>query len=371
MTHVWPASLAVRESLANARSARWMATLIIVSVAWVSAAAGVAAAVETNRLYDAEQAWIEAGGYAFVVEPGGSDGAPLLSVAACERLNNLDGVLGAFAVSVTEHGLEPTTAPGTRATLIEVSPGIFRTLGLTPPTNAGIIATATTTSDTGLRGGEQASFRTVDFASGGTTNEFDATLSTTDSPLLGENLAGAYLLATLSDGTADQCYVLSDASHADAIKPYVSAALSTEDGTLAIIRPTLLDNTYGLDFSTAYRDSILRWAWAAGAAALFALWAVVRWTRRTQIAIYATFGAHARARLIMQAAEWTVLSVFGLLWGWATGIAVSLGLGTEPRIALTQVTLQVAAMWCAATLGVVALGLAPVGTLLDALKDRS
>jgi len=371
MTRTWPASLAVRESLANARSARWMATLITVAVAWVSAAVGVAAAVETNRLHDAERAWIEAGGYAFVVEQaGGEDGAPL-SVSACERLNDVDGVLAAFAAAVTDQALEPVTAPGTPATLIAVSPGIYRMVGIAPPPTAGVITTEATTHATGLQDGERAWFRATDYAGGGVPTQLDATLALTDSPLLGESLAGAYLLVTLTGGSASQCYVASDAVHAGTIGSYLSAALTAEDGTSPIVRPMLSENTYGLDFATAYSDSTLRWGWAAGGAALLALWAVVRWNRRTQIAVYATFGAHARARLLMQVTEWTVLSGVGALWGWASGIALAIGLGTDPAIALTQVSLQVVATWCMATLGVVALGMVPVGTLLDALKDRS
>jgi len=371
MTRNWPASLAIRESLANARSARWMATLITVAVAWVSTAVGVAAAVETSRLRDAEQAWIGAGGYAFVVEQGGGKDSVPLSVTACERLNAVDGVLGAFAAAVSGQALEPATAPGTHTTLITVSPGIYRMLGLTPPPTAGVITTKATTKTTGLQNGERASFLATDYTSGGVSAQFDATVAVTDSPLLGENLAGAYLLATLTDGGASQCYVASDAAHATAIEPYLSAALTAEDGTPPVVRPQLSANTYGLDFATAYSDSILRWGWAVGGAALLALWAVVRWNRRTQIAVYATFGAHARARLLMQVTEWTVLSGIGALWGWASGIALAIGLGTDPSIALTQVSLQVVATWCMATLGVVALGLVPVGTLLDALKDRS
>ncbi len=371
MSRPWPVSLAMRESLANARAARWMATLLTVAVAWVSAAAGTAAALDTSRLHDAEQAWIEAGGYAYVVEPGGGSEGPGLSVRACERLNDVRGVEGAFAASVTTRTLEPSTAPGTSATLIEVSTGIYRLLGLTPPASEGVVTTQATTNQTGLLDGEHATFTVTDFSTRDTTGTIPAVLSVTDSPLLGETLAGAYLLPTLTDGDATQCYVTSDATHAETIETYLSTALTTADGSAPIVRPRLSDNTYGLDFSTAYGASLMRWAWAVGALAVFALWAVVRWTRRTQIAVYATFGADARARLVMQVTEWAALSGMGALWGWATGLALSLGFGADVHIALTQVTLQVAALWCAATLGVVALGLAPVGTLLDALKDRS
>lgn len=116
---------------------------------------------------------------------------------------------------------------------------------------------------------------------------------------------------------------------------------------------------------------MLGWAWAAGAGVLVALWAVVQWTRRSRLAIYATFGAHPRARLTMQSTEWLVLSAVGSAWGWGIATAFAIGLGADARVALVQVTGQVVATWCAASIGAAALGLLPVGSLLDALKDRT
>jgi hypothetical protein len=65
------------------------------------------------------------------------------------------------------------------------------------------------------------------------------------------------------------------------------------------------------------------------------------------------------------------LSSVGAVWGWATSLAIALGLGANAGTALMQVTGHVVATWAAATLGVLVGALLPVGTLLDALKDRS
>ena len=61
----------------------------------------------------------------------------------------------------------------------------------------------------------------------------------------------------------------------------------------------------------------------------------------------------------------------GATWGWGIATSLAIGLGADPGISLTQITLQIIATWCAVSIAIVAIALIPVGTLLDALKDRS
>ena len=89
------------------------------------------------------------------------------------------------------------------------------------------------------------------------------------------------------------------------------------------------------------------------------------------MAIYATFGAPPRARLAMQFTELVILGGIGVAWGWGIGMAFSLALGVEPAIAVGRVSGQILALWFVTSLGALVVGLLPVGTLLDALKDRS
>lgn len=370
MSRVWPTSLAIGEGLAGVRSARGVSAMIAVASAWVVAGVGLVNALDVDALVTAEQEWIEAGAFVSVVEPGGSDSAGI-SVAACESLDQVDGVLGSFAVQVTNFAASPSSAPGTERTWAQVSPGVFDFLGLTTPEGPSVIITPDIAETTGLRTGESTVMTVVSFDGSSTAASGAVTVVETDSPVLAETIAGAYLSPELVSGEASQCYVATDASHAETIEGYLASALAPEPSTPAVVRPRISDNTFGIDFATAYDSRTLAWAWAAGAAVLAALWASVQFARRTRMAVYATFGAHQRARLTMQLTEWVVLSGLGALWGWAIGLTLALGLGVDVGIALTQVTWTALTTWCAATIGAVLVGLVPVGTLLDALKDRT
>jgi len=179
------------------------------------------------------------------------------------------------------------------------------------------------------------------------------------------------MLPDLQAGGASSCYVTSDAAHLSAVQAYLPEALAADDGTPAVVRPRLFDTAYDLDFSTAFSGRPLTWAWAASAMFLTVLWAAVSWTRRSRLAVYATFGAHPRARLVLQLTEWIVLSSVAAAWGWASAVSLGIGLGADPATVAVHVTGHAVATWASATVGVIAVGMLPVGTLLDALKDRS
>jgi ABC-type lipoprotein release transport system permease subunit len=100
------------------------------------------------------------------------------------------------------------------------------------------------------------------------------------------------------------------------------------------------------------------------------LWGLVQWFRRSQVAIYATFGARPRARLVMQATEWSVLAAIGGIWGWALGVLASIAYGARAAQAFSAVTFHTGLTLLGASIIVVLLGLRPTGTLLNALKDR-
>ena len=365
----WPAGLAVSEGVANARSGRWVSLIVVIFVAWATAGAGLANALEVSALARAEEAWILAGAFVMSVEPAATEASTGIDVAACERLSEVEGISAAFAMALTTATISPANAPGTHATLMDVSPGLYSFLGVREPNGAGLIATGVGTRKTGLANGEEAVFtRTED---SGASATFRATTVIVDRSDLGPSLEGSFMLPTLLTGRADSCRIRTDAAHASAVPGYASQVLSGPNGTPAIVRPLLSENTHGLDFTTAYSTRILRWAWAGAAAALAALWAVVQRTRRNRHAIYQTFGMHTGARVIMQLSEWATLSIPGIAWGWGIAMAAAIGAGADPAISLIQITLHVIAAWCAASIAVIIAALAPVGTLLEALKDRS
>lgn len=363
----WPLGLALTEGFANARTGRWVSLIVVVATAWVTAGVGLANALEVSALARAEDEWIAAGAFVMSVEPVSSEAGSRIDVAACERLARVEGILASFAVAATDAAIEPVSAPGTRSTLIEVSPGIYPFLGVREPRGAGVVMSAAAAEPTGLADGEEVTFRRMEGA--GVAVPFRAGVVMVDGAGLGPGLEGAFLLPTLLAGEADSCQVRTDAAHMATVPAYVSQALAAADGSAAIVRPLLAKNTFGVDFATAYSNGILRWAWVAGALVLAALWAVVQRTRRARNAIYQTFGAHVRARLILQCAEWVALTAPGVVWGWGIATCVGVGSGAAPGIALVQITWQAVAAWCAASVAVVAVALIPVGTLLDALKD--
>lgn len=369
MSSPWPTSLAISEGLANARTGRRLAASVTTVVALVTAGVGLANALDVSALVRAEQQWIDAGAFVFVVEPGASDSAGV-DVAICDRLAAAEGIEASFAVQVTDATAEPANAPGTRATIARTSPGVYAFLGATEPPDVGVLVTSDNAARTGLIDGEATVF-TVETHGTGQVSSVDATAVLVDATVLAESLSGTYLVPTDLTGPSSQCYVRTDAAHVEPVRDYLGSVLGGDDGAQAVVRPRLSETAHGIDFATAYRDRVLGWAWVAGAAVLVLLWSMAQWTRRTREAIYATFGARARARLIIQATEWLALSVVGLTWGWGIAMSFAIALGADIHVALVQVTANAGAIWCVASLGVLIVGLWPIGTLLDTLKDRS
>lgn len=370
-TDVWPVRLAVAEGLANARTGRWVSVIMMLAVAWVAGGAGLANAVEVSDLVRAERTWIDAGAHTVVVEPGSREDTGAVDAATCDRLTEVEGVAGAFAVRSTQSAAEPVAAPGTRATLTQVSPGIYAFFGLDAPAGASVLATPATLAPLGLHDGDSTTINVTAYDGTGITVTGSAQVRVVDSPVLGDDVVGTWLLPDLLTGAASRCYVTADAAHLDAVRTYVSEALAAPDGIPAVVRPRLADSAYGLDFATAYSGRPLAWASAAGAVFLTALGALVRWTRRSRLAVYATFGAHRRARMVIQLTEWVALSSTAVVWGWAIAVILGIGLGSDVRATVLQVTAHAVITWTAATIGVLGVGLLPVGTLLDALKERS
>lgn len=370
MRAAWTNRLAAREGLANARTGGRLSGVVVVVVALVACGLGLANALDVTRLVRAEERWIDAGAFVSVVESGSQVDGAVIDAAACDRLARVDGIEASFGVTVRDTAAEPAHAPGTRATIAVATPGVYRFLGAREPRAPGILVPPEAAAQTGLVDGEVTRFLLT--SSGGVpVAEIEATAVLVGESALAEQLLGAYILPVAPTGSVAQCYVRSDAGSLDAVRQYVGAALASPDGTPAVARPRLSGEAYGIDFSTAYHDRVLAWAWPAGAVVLAALWAALQRTRRARWAIYATFGADARARLVVQATEWAALSLVGAVWGWAIAVAFAVGLGGDAAASLKQVTGQVAATWCAASVGVAVVGLRPVGSLLDALKDRT
>jgi len=366
---VWPLGLAAREGVSTARSGRWTSLLIMVAVAW-TVAAGAADAVNVTKLVEGEKAWIDAGGYVFVVTGARLDGMQNpVPADVCDRLARIDGIDGSFALTRGDANGSLSYIPGGRASIYSVSAGVTTFLGVAPAANGIVIGTLGFAERTGAHDGDVV--RVVQRASfsGPAAQSDPLTLRVADSAVMGEEFDGAMLMPAQLTGTADTCYVRTDAAHHTAVEAALPSYLAY-NGLPAIPNPRLFESDFTVDYTHAYEDRQLRWLWVPCAALLGLLWAMLQWFRRSHVAIYATFGMRAAPRLTMQAAEWGVLAGLGVLWGWAIGVVGAVAMGARVDQALTQVTAHALLVVMGASVIVVLLGLRPTGTLLNALKDR-
>jgi hypothetical protein len=367
---IWPLSLAASEGFATARFGRWTSLLVIFAIAWCVAAPAAADAIGVTRLIQGEQAWIDAGGYVLVVTGARNEsGTNPVPGAVCDRLTEIEGISAAFALQTSGARAAFTHIPGGRAPIYEVSPGAARFLGATPTASATVIVTSGLAQRTGVRDAEDV--RLVLSAGGATTAKSGVlTARAVDSAVLGEEYDGALLVPAILTGDVSTCFVRTDAAHHKAVATALPALLAY-GGQPALAQPRLFSSDFTVDYTSAYEDRDLRWLWVPAAALLALIWMITQWFRRSQLAIYVTFGMKPAPRLVMQVSEWAVLVAFGLPWGWGLGIVWALALGASVETALTQVSLHAILTVLAASVVVVLFGLRPTGSLLDALKDRT
>lgn len=366
---VWPLSLAAREGVATARTGRWTTLLLTVAVAW-SVAAGAADAVSVTHLVEGEKAWIDAGGYVFVVTGARQDGMQNpVPADVCDRLARVDGIDGSFALTRGDANGSLSYIPGGRASIYAVSSGVSTFLGVAPAANGIVIGTLGFAERTGAHDGDvvRVTQRASFSAPAGESDPL--TLRVADSAVMGEEFDGAMLMPSQLTGTADTCYVRTDAAHHSAVEAALPSYLAY-NGLPAIPNPRLFESDFTVDYTHAYEDRQLRYLWVATAALLGLLWAMLQWFRRSHVAIYATFGMRAPSRLMAQASEWGVVALVGLLVGWSLGVVGAVAMGARVEQALTQVTAHALLTVLGASIVVVLLGLRPTGTLLNALKDR-
>jgi hypothetical protein len=367
---IWPLSLAAREGVATARTGRWTSLLMALAVTWIVAAPGAADAISVSKLMDGEKAWMDAGGYVFVVT-GARDGNTQNPVPApaCEALASVDGIGAAFALQRSDATGTLSYIPGGRVSLYDVSAGALDFLGVAPADGGVLLATKGFLERTGATAGD-----VVTVVRRGASNTVPVTsdpltIRAVDTAVMGDEFDGALLVPAQLKSTADSCYVRTDAAHVSAVKTALPTLLAYE-GKPAIPNPRLFQSDFTVDYTHAYESRALRWVWVPAAALLGLLWAMLQWFRRSHVAIYATFGMKPAARLVMQMGEWGVLAGFGAVWGWGLGVVGALALGAHAAQAVELVTLHGVLTVIGATALVVLLGLRPAGTLLNALKDR-
>jgi len=262
--------------------------------------------------------------------------------------------------------------PEGRVSLYEVTPGVFAFLDMEPAPGGSVLATRGFAERTGVVGGERVRVtrRAAPESDPATSDPLAVTV--VDSSVLGDEYEGSLLLPyspSPSDPTADLCFVRTDTAHYVAVASALGVWLEYE-GKPAIANPRLFSGDFTVDYTHAYEDRPLRWVWVPTAALLALLWGMIQWFRRGQVAIYATFGARPRSRVVMQATEWGVLASVGAAWGWSLGVLAAVAFGSRAAQAVQSVSFHAGLALVGASAAVVLIGLRPTGTLLNALKDR-
>lgn len=367
---VWPLGLAAREGAATARHGRWTSLLVVIAIATCIAAPGAADAVAVSDLIAEENAWIDAGGYVLVVSGARVDNSTNpVPAAACDQLMRIDGISASFAILAGSARGAFEHVPGGRAPVYAVSPGATTFLGAPPTLGAPVIVTTGLAQRTGVKDGERVRL----IGSEGliaTGRSEPLTVRVADSNVMGEEYDGALLMPTMLTTDAQTCFVRTDAAHHAAVIAALPTLLAY-DGQPAVAQPRLFASEFTVDFTSAYEDRAFRWLWIPSAALLLLVWMITQWFRRSQHAIYATFGMRAAPRLMMQVTEWAILVAIGLPWGWGLGIVWALAVGSRSEPALAMVSFHAVLTVLAASVAVIVVALRPTGTLLDALKDRS
>jgi hypothetical protein len=366
----WPLALAAREGVETARAGRWTSALIISAVTWLVAAPAAADALDTAQLVAGERDWIADGAYVFVVTGFKTqDSQNPVPAGACDRLGQVDGIQASFAASHSPATFAFASSPGARLTVVDVTPGVTAYLGTSVDTHGVALATEGLARRSGVAEGEPVVVRRRAGPGVAAATSDVLRVRIVSSRQLGDEYDGVLLVPTLVRDRAEACFVRTDAAHVRAVENLLPAALAW-DGKPALPQPLLFQGKHTVDYTHAFEDRPLRWVWVATGALLGLLWAMIQWFRRSQVAIYTTFGMRAAPRLVMQVAEWGVLAAIGGAWGWALGVAGAIARGARAEQALAQVSWHALLTLLVASLTVVLLGLRPTGTLLNELKDR-
>lgn len=368
----WPLGIALREGALNALHGRWTSAIVALAAAWVLAVPAALDAAEVSRLVVAEARHIEAGAYAYAATGATVEGVrnPVPGVA-CDLLNGVTGVEAAFASSPLERAVEIASMPDYPITGYAVTAGALGFLSVSPSADGtgSVIVSVELAERTGLETGDFTVLREPRFARRGEDAPQAVRVVVADVGALGEIYRGSLLIVSAQIDWASTCFAKTTAQGFASLADYVASSLSYE-GSPALPNTLLTSSEFTVDYSTAYQDRPLRFAWAGAAAVLGMLWLMIHWFRRSQRAIYATFDMPHHMRAAMTLSEWFCILIPAAVWAWGLGIAGALAFGARYEQALSLVTSNVALGALGATVIATLVAALPSGNLLADLKDR-
>lgn len=362
----WRPAVAAGEGLRSALAGRWLSAMLLLLACWAGALPGAVDAATVSNLVAEEQRFLAAGGGVVIVSVR-DGGVPAL---ACERLDRAEGIEAAAALTHLGEPVTLSAARGGDMTVFAASATVWRLLRVEQSRSRDAIVPASIANRLGLTDGDWLHFE----RSPGTRAEWippePVRITVADTQILGEQYTGVLLPAVAGPETvADACVVTAEPAQLPALKTALTAALPGISGQ-PVVQDRLITGEFTTDYSAAYRNRPLQWAWLATGVLLGAVWLLMRWVRRADDALYATMGADATTRLLIRGTEWLLLAGLGGVWAVAGGTILALSLDAAFPIALTYVARHAAASLLVAT-AIVLLGQArrPRSLLAD-LKDR-
>ena len=192
-----------------------------------------------------------------------------------------------------------------------------------------------------------------------------------DLGILGDVWSSGLIIPVAAAGQGDVCFLRADPGAREALRATLPALLATPNSTSpTVVADRLSASRFTQDFVRDYRQRPQRSvAWPAGAV-IGLVWLLLRWTRRSHDALYATLGATASRRAAIHLSEWlTSLAVSAVVALVAAGW-FALMVGTPGWVAWPHLARSVVVAAATATVVVLGWELVPLRSPLASLRDR-
>ncbi|MGD9958883.1 hypothetical protein [Nocardioides sp.] len=329
-----------------------------------------------SGLLSQESDWLHDGGDVLVASSEQGVGR-----AGCERLNQIEGVWGAGAVTLLP-AAQLSVAPGDPISILGVTPGITRVLG-----SAELGGRALVSEDLarkyGWRVGSHVALgsqparhqrsgppdpvtRDVTLPLGAVQVGAVRTLA-----VLAEEHGSGVVLEQAPTGLADACYVRADLAARESLHDALPALVGADGADSHVtVADRLVGGKYAQDYAALWESRPLRKGpWIAGL--LMALtWLLMRWTTRADDGLYATLGAGRVCLLVIREVEFSLHLVPGVAIGLAAAASFAAASGTSWFVLWPEMMRYglVSALTATAVASIWAF--LPRPSPLDALKER-
>lgn len=299
----WRLKALLSESYRNAVLGGARNFIIVATLAFILAVAGLSESLVIQDLVGQERAIAVRGGYTLRVLPSSRD-ASGLNASRCEGLRAQGGVLASGAV-LSSTLTRLTSAPGTQVRLVEISPGLVDTLKLRMPISApGVAVGRELAQERGLGVGSRIKFE--DPASRALV-EADVRQVLPGGVWLEEAERGI-VSVRVPNGFASSCYVSANPPAYTRLRGGELLGLASLSPSTPVISELVPRGT-GRSLSDQYGTRVTRAVWVLGALVIAAVGELVRRSRRGEIALYRAIGTPPSSMVLMLMAEDAILAM--------------------------------------------------------------